>query len=135
MENFSSELLEKAKQAKNAEELLTLAKENGMEMTEDQAQAYYAQLHPTSGEMADDELENVAGGGCHSKDGRLVVTIDYGCENWVCTCGNKYSRVEYFGHDAMNLCTRCRKSRCCKNCQYMSHEKGLWLCNNPANKG
>lgn len=56
--------MEKAKQAKSADELLTIAKENGMEMTEEEAKAYYAQLHPVSGEIADDELENVSGGGC-----------------------------------------------------------------------
>lgn len=62
--NLTSEIMEKAKQAKSADELLTIAKENGMEMTEEEAKAYYAQLHPASGEIADDELENVAGGGC-----------------------------------------------------------------------
>ena len=62
--NLTSEIMEKAKQAKSAEELLVLAKENGMEMTDEQAKAYFAQLHPASGEIADDELENVAGGGC-----------------------------------------------------------------------
>lgn len=63
MENLYQELIEKAKQAKSVKELLALAKENGMEMTEEQANAYYAQLSPKSGELADDELENVAGGG------------------------------------------------------------------------
>ena len=134
MENFNQELLEKAKQTKSVEELLALAKENGMEMTEEQVNAYYAQLHKASGEMADDELENVAGGGCHSGDGRLVVTVGYNCENWVCTCGNNHSRVEVFGHNARDICTSCRRTRCCQNCRYMSYERGLWLCNNPANK-
>ena len=35
-----------------------------MEMTEEQAKAYFEQFHPVSGEISDDELENVAGGGC-----------------------------------------------------------------------
>ncbi len=65
--NLTSEIMEKAKQAKSADELLTIAKENGMEMTEEEAKAYFAQLHPASGEIADDELENVAGGGCAAK--------------------------------------------------------------------
>lgn len=64
MENLNIELLEKAKQTKSADELRTLAKENGMEMTDEQAKAYFVQLHPVLGEIADDELENVAGGGC-----------------------------------------------------------------------
>ena len=73
MENVKPELIEKAKKAKTSEELRAFAGENGMELTEEQANAYYAQFHPTSGEMADEELENVAGGGCHSGDGRLVL--------------------------------------------------------------
>ena len=60
---LTPELLEKAKQAKSPEELLILAKENGEELTEDSAKAYFDQLHKT-GELTDDELDNVAGGGC-----------------------------------------------------------------------
>lgn len=85
MENLTQEQLEKAKQAKSAEELLILAKENGMEMTEEEAKAYYAQLNPVSGEIADDELENVAGGGCGQQkyefppEGALVTFISHTC--------------------------------------------------------
>lgn len=67
MTNFNNELLEKAKQAASAEEILALAKENGVEMTKEQANACYAKLNPTSGELSDDELDNVAGGGCTAK--------------------------------------------------------------------
>lgn len=63
MENFSVELVEKAKQTKSAGELAALAKENGVEMTVEEANAYYEKLHST-GELADDELDNVSGGGC-----------------------------------------------------------------------
>lgn len=41
MDNFNNELLEKAKQTKSVEELLALAKENKIEMTDEQAAAYY----------------------------------------------------------------------------------------------
>ena len=65
MENkLTPELIEKAKQAKTAEELATLAKENGAEMTAEEANTYFAKLNPQSGELSDDELDNVAGGGC-----------------------------------------------------------------------
>ena len=134
MENFNQELLEKAKQTKSAEELLALAKENGVEMNEEQANAYFAQLHKASGEISDDELNNVSGGGCHSGDGRLVVTIGYECSHWVCTCGNPYTRTEVLGHSVSSVCTSCGKTSCCNSCRYMSYERGLWLCNNPANK-
>ena len=55
--------LAKAKAAKNAKELLALAKENGTELTDDEAKKYFAELHK-EGELADDELDNVSGGGC-----------------------------------------------------------------------
>lgn len=71
---LSKELLEKAKAAKSAEELLKLAKENGVELTNEESAAYFAQLNK-SGELSDEELDNVAGGGCHAKDGRLVITM------------------------------------------------------------
>ena len=42
MENkFTPELIEKAKSAKSPEELFALAKENGVELTEESAAAYF----------------------------------------------------------------------------------------------
>ena len=61
---LNSELLEKAKQAGTAEEILSLAKANGVELTEEDAKEYFEQLH-RSGELSDEELDNVAGGCCH----------------------------------------------------------------------
>ena len=50
MENkFTPELIEKAKSAKTPEELLALAKENGIEMTEESAKAYFEQLQSQNG--------------------------------------------------------------------------------------
>jgi len=64
MENkLTPELLEKAKQTKSPEELIALAKENGAELMEEEANTYFAKINK-SGELADDELDNVAGGGC-----------------------------------------------------------------------
>ena len=71
MTNFSEELLEKAKQTKSVEELLALAGENNMEMTEDEAKAYFAKLNSAPGELSDEELDNVAGGGCGGGEGGL----------------------------------------------------------------
>ena len=62
MTHFNEEAIAKAKQAKSVEELLTLAKESGVEMTAEQAQDIFAQLNPKSGALADDQLDNVAGG-------------------------------------------------------------------------
>ena len=107
MPNFSSERIEKARQAKNAEELLALAGENGMEMTGEEANAYYAQLHPTSGEMADDELENVAGGGCGNslRNGDRVHLFNgcpkCGCHFAVLVCNPYFVGVQ---------CEQCKES-------------------------
>ena len=80
MENkITPELLEKAKQAKSTEELLTLAKENGVELNKEEAQAYFDQFNKT-GELSDDELDNVSGGGCYASDGYLWTTIGHKCK-------------------------------------------------------
>lgn len=59
--NLSKELLEKAKTAKTAEELLKIAKAEGTELTAGQAEAVFAGLN-RSGELSDTELGGVAGG-------------------------------------------------------------------------
>ena len=62
---LTQEQLTKAKAAKSVEELLALAKENGLELTEEEAKNYFEQWHK-EGELADEELNNVAGGACYS---------------------------------------------------------------------
>ena len=88
---MSKELVTKAKEAKNPEELMALAKENGVELTEESAKAYFEQLNPKTGEVSDDELNNVAGGGCHNGDGRMITTVLNDCRHWLC----KYDGEEY----------------------------------------
>ena len=70
MKNLTPEMIEKARTAKSAEELLELAKANNVEMTADEAKTYFAQLNPKSGELNDDDLYAVAGGasGCSEED-------------------------------------------------------------------
>ncbi len=59
---LNKELLTKAREAKTAEELMTLAAENDYALTEEEAKAYFSKLHPASEELSDDELGNVSGG-------------------------------------------------------------------------
>ncbi len=59
---MNKELLAKAKEMKTPEELMALAKENSMELTEESAKAYLDLLHPKTGELSDSELDNVSGG-------------------------------------------------------------------------
>lgn len=60
---IDEELMAKATQANSVEELMALAKENGYPMDEKKAEIYFEKLH-NMGELSDDELGNVAGGGC-----------------------------------------------------------------------
>ena len=62
MIDLTSELIAKAKAATTAGELLELAKANGVELTEAEANTCFEQLH-TNAAVSDDELEAVAGGG------------------------------------------------------------------------
>ena len=73
---MEKELILTAKKAESPEELVAIAKANGMEITDEEAKAYFAQLHPKASELSDDELDNVAGGGCQAKDGRLDLNKD-----------------------------------------------------------
>ena len=61
--NISKELIEKAKTAKSAEELLEMAKAENIELTEEEAAQAFAKMNK-NGELSDEELDNVAGGGC-----------------------------------------------------------------------
>ena len=61
MEELNKELFAKAKETKTVEELITLAKENGKELSGEQAEKLFAKLNQT-GELTDDELADVSGG-------------------------------------------------------------------------
>ncbi len=61
MENkLTPELIAKAKLAKSAEELMALAKENGAELSAEDAQKLFDSI--CSGALTDDDLEKVSGG-------------------------------------------------------------------------
>ena len=72
---MNQEIIAKAREAKSAEELLAMAKENDIELTGEQAKEYYDRLH-ASGELADDELDSVAGGG-NKCEGGMIVCEEY----------------------------------------------------------
>ena len=132
------EMILKVKQAKSAQELLTLAKENGIEMTEESAQAYFEQLNK-KGELADDELDNVAGGGCYEIGGdRLVVTTINSWGHWRCEdCGGK-NQSKGFPETPYHRCKEdgpiTHSSLTCGCCKYCSYEKGIWYCNHDSNR-
>ncbi len=58
--NFTKEQIEKAMACKSVDELLTLAKSEGVELTREQAETYFSQLRMN--ELTAEELAKVAGG-------------------------------------------------------------------------
>ena len=118
MENkLTQELLEKAKQAKTPEEIAALAKENGIELTPEEANTYFAQLNPKSGELSDDELDSVAGGrkcGTTYHDGWPVVSILNSCDLF----------EDHNTHEK-------RPGGYCIDCAHHSKDGLLELCKNP----
>ena len=126
---MTPELIEKARQAKSVEELITLAKENGITLSEDEARDYFNQLHK-SGELSDDELDNVSGGGCYYGDGRLVVTARYYCKRYKCReCGIEFSPGAFDSH----WCNRGSADSTCSTCLYKTNKGIRMLCNHPDN--
>ena len=129
---LTQELLAKAKNAESAEALEALAKENGWDMTQEEAKAYFTELHKT-GALSDRELENVTGGGCRN-DSHLVVTVAYRCDLWECKRhpgpAVKWMRIngDFFSECGVS---GCGAKYACKDCHYCRYERGLWLCYNP----
>ena len=134
-----NEMLVKAKKAKTPEELLAIANENGVELDEEGAKAYFEQLHQSTGELSDDELDEVAGGGCGTpKDDRMVVTPKTSCYHFSCKYdewprGTDMSKISIGILDY--YCVKCYKSAYCANCRYMVYENGKNRCNHPGNRG
>jgi hypothetical protein len=62
---LTKEMLEKAIQCKSADELITLAKTGGYEMTKEEAEAYMTEL--SDFELDDVALKNIAGGECYMR--------------------------------------------------------------------
>ena len=61
---ITKEILEKASHCKTADQLVALAKDNGITLTKEEAEAYMAEMDNM--ELDEDALDNVAGGMCYS---------------------------------------------------------------------
>ena len=59
-DEITKEMLEKAMQCNTAEDLIALAKTEGVDLTKEEAEAYMAELEDY--ELDEDTLKNVAGG-------------------------------------------------------------------------
>ena len=61
---ITKEMMEKAEQCQTADDLVALAKDNGVTLTKEEADAYLAEMDNM--ELDEDALDNVAGGMCYS---------------------------------------------------------------------
>ena len=99
---LGAELLKKAAKAASPEELLALAKEDGLDLPREEVEKLYAKLHK-SGELSDEELDNVSGGGCGDSGGG-VRYMDHQCPRchraMIKVCDTKTQTVRYY-------CKRC----------------------------
>ena len=89
MKNLKPEMIEKAKAAKSAEELLELAKANNIDMTADEAATYLAQLSPKCGELDADDLDNVSGG-CGTQYTPKFAVGDHVLKRGLIVCDRKH---------------------------------------------
>ena len=116
MKNLTPELIEKAKNAKSVAELIALAKENNVEITEEEAKIYFDQLN-SNGIVSDEELDAVAGGGWFCPSDEEAATIEKGDRIELrngksCTCGGKIGFCVEPGKivgEATFRCERCMR--------------------------
>ena len=83
-DEITKEMLEKAMQCNTAEELIAYTKTEGIDLTKEEAEAYFAELEDV--ELDSDALKQVAGGGlygdCSAKE---CVTKDFDqCFSYKC---------------------------------------------------
>lgn len=129
-DNLTAELLKKAKGAATKESLIEIAKEAGFELTGQEAQICFDKL-AKRGQLADEELENVSGGGCGATPEYNVgdvVTHDMGCfgyaphlrrQNNMC-CEHKVTIIEKL--NACEYIVRCKYGH-----EYKLDEKDLGI--------
>ena len=73
MTDFSAEMIQKAKGAKSAKELLELAKAEGIDITEDEARKYFEQINLPD---LDDELLDMVSGGAIVNEPRMNYNLE-----------------------------------------------------------
>lgn len=59
---FTKKFIEMAKSAKSADELIDLAKANGVLLSEEEGNKYYKKINTNDQQLADEEVENASGG-------------------------------------------------------------------------
>ena len=73
MTDFSAEMIQKAKGAKSANELLELAKAEGIDITEDEARKYFEQINLPD---LDDQLLDMVSGGAIVNEPIMIYNLE-----------------------------------------------------------
>ena len=131
------ELIEKARSTKSVEELLHLAKANNYPLDDEEAKRIFAEFHK-SGELSDDELDAVAGGGCASEEGGQLTPVTKDCP---CFTGLYQPGVIYSTGSAGTTCTvlrddntalreawACDRQNTCGSCYHLDFVGGVGYC-------
>ncbi len=86
--NLTPELISKAKAATSAEELIKIAEGEGVKLDEKDAEFFFSKMNESGGELADEELEAVAGGGCGNDEPSPYPRHDW---DWSCDHQQDYA--------------------------------------------
>ena len=130
---MADETLKKAYvEAASENKLAEFLKTNGCEATEEELKAFMDSKMNKKGELSDDELDSVAGGGkCGTiyKNKRPVITVGNTCDLWRCEkCHQPKLDLGGIGY---GYCAPCKNVGACTNCEYSHAEDGLLLCYHP----
>lgn len=127
MKTIDNEFIEKAKEAKSVEELMKLAAENGISLTEKEAQESFETMHK-NGELGDDELDSVSGGACHLKvNGSKYTVVTSGCkcftgmyrETTINSQTTSDARADWYTFSSKG---------CCGKCEFLELHWGIGYC-------
>ncbi len=129
---MEKELIQKAKTAQSPEELVKLARENGVYIPEAHAQEVFDGIQKY-GELSDDELNSASGGGCFGGGNNLkdFAGISLSCPKgefvpdgnetfW--RCGNCGAPMVFLPHGVLRYCSCIERlfGKCigCDNCSF-----------------
>jgi hypothetical protein len=129
------DIIVKGAKANSAQELKELAAKENMPLTDEQAEEYFAELQEylkkqQTGELSDDELDDVNGGKCKIS----CPNVEPGgwCSGWVCAKCKGTKKTEVWASDRAQMvgwiCSNCRVRVQCINCKYCKRAIVNYVC-------
>lgn len=106
MKEIKKDFMDKVRKAESADDIISLAGENGVDLGREQAEYYFDYFNKMKGELDDDELLSVSGGGCGSSSSSLSKSTDFRLGQTVTLRNNGHT----FGTTASS--TKCSNPAC-----------------------